>query len=373
LAQAFLAQQSCFTLLEVVPSHPTAMPSTFSYGGFGPHELPVHSADDVASRQQKMLQQRQRQLALKRQRDMSKSGAGVTAQLDMPLDSTPPHKAIGWGKMLQGFDGPALAGEKLPLTDPFRIVVPPAGEESGRTLTTQCPSSEVGGQDVSKVAKAGDSTFNSGDQEHHSNTSPTSPRTTLQKLMGDDCWESLSDSKSSEKSRSRSFWRPWGPKRTNVMTGTIVEERRVTVIPADAKDSQESDGSHSVDRASTPYQADESPLEESLGSDVSSIPGFNESCDNGQDSSLDHAQPNSGPENEFIEKDQDDSADSGIEQTICDWKGSQDQNSSPREKKSRLNRFIPNVQAPKFWRAAKAGSSVTHTPVQPVVAPLDLD
>lgn len=349
------------------------MPATFSYVGFGQHELPVHSADDIASRQQKMLQQRQRQLALKRQRDMSKSGAGVTAQMDTALDVP---KALGWGTMLQ-VSPSASSCDKLPFNDPcglVRILVPPASEESGRLLSTQCPALEASGQDAINVAKVVDSSFSSGDQEHHSNTSPTSPRTTLQKLMGDDSWESQSDSKNSEKSRSRSFWRPWGPKRTNVLTGTIVEERRVTVLPLDAKDSQESDISHSVDRASTPYQADESPLEESLGSDVSSIPGFNDSCDKAQDSSLDQVQSaRSAPEYEFIDRDHDDSADSGIEQTICDWKGTQD-HKSPREKKSRLNRFIPNVQAPKFWRGAKAGNSVTQTPVQPVDASaLDLD
>jgi len=70
-----------------------------AFRAFGAHELPVASADDPAVRQQKMMQQRQ--LALKRQRDMAKANFGVVAQLDSPVKDGQ-SKMPGWGKFFAG-------------------------------------------------------------------------------------------------------------------------------------------------------------------------------------------------------------------------------------------------------------------------------
>jgi len=95
-------------------------------------ELPIHSADDASSRQQKMAQQRQ--LALKRQRDSNKVcnlERGVTAQLDTPCQTAGlQNNTVAWGKVLECMP---LANEKLPWHGPDagpRFVVPLVDEQS---------------------------------------------------------------------------------------------------------------------------------------------------------------------------------------------------------------------------------------------------
>lgn len=95
-------------------------------------ELPIHSADDASSRQQKMAQQRQ--LALKRQRDSNKVcnlERGVTAQLDTPCQpACLQNKTVAFGKVLNCVPP---GRDKLHLHGPHahpRFVVPPVDEQS---------------------------------------------------------------------------------------------------------------------------------------------------------------------------------------------------------------------------------------------------
>lgn len=383
----------------------------YSHGAFGQHELPVHSADDSASRQQKMLQQRQ--LALKRQREMSKNsyGAGVVAQLDTPLEGSPGMRhSLGWGKMLQaGIE--CTQTEKLSLTAPSGLVcirVPATNDDScpllGVTALQSSTSSSVEAlvQDMSCTPKAAAT-----EADEHPATSPSTPsEARVPKALSTlglsvavqsharDCWDLQPDVKAQEKPRGRKFWRPWGtPKRgstagetpveeiktaaldaqgegeanrVDLSSETIVEEKRVTVMAGDGDHDRFT--AMSIGRAATPWQpGDETLLEESFGSDLSSIPGLNDDDayeSGGQDDSLDcELSGGSDDENDAIDKDHDESGDSGIEQTICEWKSHDMQ--STTEKKSRFNRFIPAVHAPKFWRAPK--TEVTRIDVMPAI------
>jgi len=387
----------------------------------GQHELAVHSADDPASRQQKRLQQRQ--LALKRQRDLTKSsfGAGVTAQLDTPLDASPvKNKALGWGKMLQaGIDGGACSSSFM------RIIVPHVEEESCPMVTVASlprPSLsplEAVVQDIRLEPKS--ETVNSGSgQPEIPATMPTQP--VFQESAVDNCWGMQSESQNQEKHRGRKLWKPWGTsKRNNGVTETFVEEMRVRVLPAAEDKEREHSSALSIGRASTPWQppsdvsarvcilagaedkehehssamsigraatpwqppCDISGLEET---DLCSIPGFTSLAyengqEDGQEDSLEVADNISCRKDvDLIDKDNDDSGDSGIEETVSEWKSKE--NKVPNLKKSRFNRFIPTVQAPKFWRSSKAETNpvtkietnpgptcVTDTPATPEINP----
>lgn len=377
------------------------------------------AVDDPSSRQEKMLQQRQ--LALRRQRDLAKSslGPGVTAQLNTPLDTSAAQnmqkKALGWGKMLQaGIDGSACSSNMM------RIIVPADEEEllsspRQHSLCKRQSPLQAAVQDTGLVAKAGLQRSGSEYQKmpgmlqtqrsfqestadkcwsSQSETAPQdkTPRRKLFRMLEptlDNCWDSQTEAHSNEKSSSRNFWRPWGSsKRNNVATETAVE-KRVLVLPAADEDTHEQFGAIWMDRAGTPWEppCDSSALDESMCSDVSSIPGLLESLEaHGQGSNADaviaSAENNSmGEQGDPVSKVYDDNAedgqsvDSGIDQTLRAWK--LHENQSPNQKKSRFNRFISTVQAPKLWRASKADvNAVTRIEVNPAINPdpvIDVD
>jgi hypothetical protein len=154
----------------------------------------------------------------------------------------------------------------------------------------------------------------------------------------------------------------------NESTDAIAEERRVCVAAADIQDRCTA---MSSGRAATPWQQScgDSALEDSFGSDLSSIPGLTAAgdCDD-QDGSPAGARIDS----ELIDGDHDESADSGIDQTVSEWKAHEKQH--PSEKRSRFSRFVPTVNAPKFWRARSgalpSSNDVTRIEVMPS---MDLD
>lgn len=145
-----------------------------------------------------------------------------------------------------------------------------------------------------------------------------------------------------------------------------VEEIRAPGAAVDADGSSDCYNGLLISRPS--LLCGDSVLEESVESISSSIPGVAEAeaCDDhGQD---DNIQSLGAKEAELIEKDHDESADSGIDQTLSDWRSQEKE--SPNEKRSRFNRFIPSIQAPRFWRTPKAEASqssctVTRTLVMP--------
>jgi len=354
------------------------MASMRSVAPFGQHEVHVHSVDDAAGRQQKMLQQRQ--LALKRQQHFAKSsiGAGVTAQHDIPFDAASPQKkAAGWEKMLMrcgidvGVDGVACSPEMIPSDTPsgfMRIRVPFANDESFSTLRTSSQPSptslalEATCQDFFH-GKADQSNSDAGDQQLPSETSkPTTPQ--LSEVDGSS--DSQSQTKAQEKSRGFKLWRPWGAsKRTNIVeTETIVEEKRASLNLSDTAGAGERCTTLSIGRASTPFQhGEESVLEESIGSDLSSIPGFTEAGDDALDDSMQGVETLlDDNDDELVDGDNDnDSVESGIENTVMEWK--EKENDSPNGKRNRFNRFLPSVPAPHFWRNTKAEESITDNSV----------
>jgi len=222
-------------------------------------------------------------------------------------------------------------------------------------------------------------------------STPTTPR----RAEVDTCSDVQSDFKSPEKPRGFKLWRPWGAlKRTNAGadavvedmrgTDTILEERRVSLSLADTEGMGERCTTLSIGRAATPFQPEtEDLLEESLGSDVSAISGFAH-ADDDQDDAEEEEESLQGINdmlaaelNEVVDGGDDDSVDSGIENTFSEWKAQEKE--SPKEKKSRFNRFIPSV--PTSWRTPKieisaADSAATRIMVTPRVsdaAPVDLD
>jgi len=463
----------------------------------------MHSADDPASRHQKMLHQRE--LAIKRQRDMAKSsfgGVGVTAQLNAPSDTSTVQglqsKALGWGKMLQaGIDGGGACSSTM-----MRIIVPAVEEESRSPVTGTFMPSPRQGLPTAQLNAA---------------VSPKKPA--FQESALESGEDSQGEAPAKEKSWGHALWKPWGAsKSSSKSTVSIIEENRVCVLsaadnsfhseshrlvsidraatpwelpsafsaccavsidsperraaasidragtpwepPCDAEarfavsidsparragsidraatpwepvcaasarctvslDSLDSPARHaiSVDRAATPWEAPSaslnvleesmgSALDRSIGSDVSSIPGFSQQwpASSGHASTRGRSKPccfPQGPEQEQtsskiraqysqhdrigvadnqtepIEKGCDDDCDSGIEQIVSKY------HRSPNQKKSRINRFMSSVsdlQLPIKRRVAKpegsnairievnpAHSTPTRTLVRPI---MDLD
>jgi len=410
------------------------MRSTHTMQALGQHDLSASGADDSSSRHQKMLQQRQ--LALKRQRDLAKSscGQGVTAQLNTPLDTSAAqnmqNKALGWGKMLQaGIDGSACSSNMM------RIIVPADEEELLSSPRQQSPGKrrsplQASVQDTGLMSKASEAPPGSdsehlmykirphvqrSDSEHQKMPALLQGQRSFQESAVDNCWSPQSETKAQDetprrklfrmleptldnywdsqieaqtngKSLSRKLWRPWGSsKRTNSATETVVE-KRVVVLPAAEEDTQEKLSAISIDRAGTPWEppCDSSALEGSIWYDVSSLPGFSDLVD-GQIQDHNPDVVKTSPENIFMAKDGEpiqrnydndaddgESIDSGIEQSLSEWKSQENQ--SPNQKKSRFNRFISTVQV---WRAAKGDvNAVTRIEVNPAINPdpvIDLD
>lgn len=446
-------------------------------------ELPIHSADDASSRQQKMAQQRQ--LALKRQRDSNKVcnlERGVTAQLDTPCQPAgPQNNTVAWGKVLECMP---LGREKLPLHGRDarpRFVVPPVDEQScdsfpslmAAAMTNHAFESlqthlyRVESGCVEAVVQDTAITFES-DVEKQKSTEQHAVSIMHAMIMSEaDVDESdlrisrlrqsakVNDGdvsievQSQAKSRRPARWRPWaaakrlqaetnqqaetleeemheasspahaaGPlhqdidrvrvagqvwrvtnsnaeetvdrrsllsraraaapwnSRTIVPREIIVEERRVAISPAHAEEIQHS---CSIHRAATPWQTpDELAVEDCFGAAAGNAQGEDDICEGGlcgvpmrnfeEDAELrciENILMQNMPVQ--IEKDHDsESVDSGIETRVNEWK--MQEKESPKEKRSRLARFIPT--APKLWRTSKVEvfpePEVTHTLVTPL-------
>merc|ERR1719253_1757501 len=126
------------------------------------------------------------------------------------------------------------------------------------------------------------------------------------------CWDVQNVTKASDKAHGRKMWRPWGTKRGNAASETVIEEIKYPAVSSDMEGASKrlhrvgetiaeekrvaiscssQDGRHdqcttmSVGRASMPWHTvtNESALEESFGSDVSSIPGLASESSNGDE------------------------------------------------------------------------------------------
>lgn len=310
----------------------------------------MHSVDDPASRMLKMLQQKK--IALKRQRDVSNNAfrTGVTPQLDTPLEAMQLlNRAHGWEKMLQ-----------VPLDDAVglvRVVVPPNDDAHCQTVTTTACGSSI----KTSLHAAGDlcsekktTCHGMGSQDE---PCPTTKRKTLAEAAMEDCWD-LSKSKAQEKIHGHHFQRPWGQREEK-----IVEEKRVSLPAVIAEDVAEHRNALAIRRTSTPWQPchETDLLEESINSDISSI--FDFVSEKSEDFSA--FEPTSVDiDTEHIDGDND-SNDSGIERSVSEWK--LQEKASPHQSRSRLNRFIPNLQASKLWRSLRT----TRTAVTPLVVEID--
>jgi len=356
-------------------------------------DFPLPHGDDLASRQQKMLQQRQ--LVLKRQHDFSKKafGAGcVTAQLDTMFDSKPMQKqAHGWEKMLTrcgidvgNVDGVSCPQKKTPLSDPsafVRIRVPFAEEESFPNLMTSSQASTVS---LSLEAAAQDlflanSVLSQSTSLEDDNPSEM-PQSRLSKV--DRSSELHSQSQAQQKSSTFKLWRPWGgSKRPNVEAETIAEEKRVSLHLSDAEGVGDRCTTMSIGRAATPYQPanqsiQPSLLEESIDSDSCCIPGLLEEESIGSDSlqGIEGTMLNEQLSEVGDGDDDNNSVDSRIDKTLTEWRLQEQQ--TPSQMRGRLNRFIKSVPTPQLWKSSKAesGSSfVESAATRILVAPRDAE
>jgi hypothetical protein len=362
---------------------------------FGQHELPVHSADDAISRQQKMLQQRHRQL---QKLQKGAFGHSVTAQLDTPFDAAP-KKAAGWEKMLMrcgidvGVDG-ATCPEKLSLQDPsgfVRIRVPSVEDmcPSLRAASFPSPSNqlEAVSQDVSQSPCTAPTPTEA--LLFTMLQTPTVPTpTTPERSESDSVCDTPSQRKAMEKKSSFKLWRPWG---SSARSGSklachesdiIVEEKRVSIAPAETAGIGERCTTLSVGRAATPFQTGDEcadVLELSIGSGLSSIPCFADDID---DASQDDALQADTDRIEDVLNDElfsrtgdrdEDSVDSGIEDTLNEWK--QQEKQSPAGKRNRFNRFMPSVSM-RSWRSSSTKvenleNSVNRVTVTPRAVDID--
>lgn len=371
-----------------------AMPA---FRAFGAHELPVASADDPAVRQQKMMQQRQ--LALKRQRDMAKANFGVVAQLDSPVKDGQ-SKMPGWGKFLQGLDG---AAEKLDV-EALKVcmVVPPAGdEEVVKPTSLPTPKSakiEAVAQDLAQdmMSEMPEPTEDATPEQLYPHLfayekifAAEKKVLTPQLSAVDNCWDLQSQAEQEvpdyRKGANRKFWRPWGASKRN---SDSPARSKVTII-SDKAHAPPRCATPLISRAATPWQAfsEEGILEASFESDISSMPGFMTAEDPPAEVTPHGASPT--PMLKALneqEEEHDDDGDSGIDSAVNQWQ--QQEKQSPEQKRGRFSRFIPSVPAaPKLWRASrkeiitsplgspsKGGSdntSVTHTPVTPMSIELE--
>jgi hypothetical protein len=251
----------------------------------------------------------------------------------------------------------------------MRIIVPAADEDSravptgGLTSSPKAASFEVAVTPTGLLTKAAVLKSAAGYQKI---PAVLQKQMAFQETGADICWDSQNETTTQDKARSHKLWKPWGSsKKETAVTEKIVEEVRVCILPAAPPEddaSCEERRAMSIDRAATPWepQCDHSLLEESIGSDVSSIPGFmdaddaQDAFDGAQDTSLDAAEssPDFTLDHKCVDSiDHEDDCDSGIDETVSEWK--LQENQSPSQKKSRFNRFISSVQAPKFWRAPK--------------------
>lgn len=399
------------------------------------HNLPVHSADDATSRQQKMLQQRQ--LALKRQRDISKSPfcMGVKAQLDTPLDGSPcQNKALGWGNMLKAGMNPGAPTSSnlmriiVPPKDEYNpIVLKPAAVTNSDPLVDELSLAEAAAlvQDMSSVVKPGrsDKTVQSTDSNGKAGEASDIDCETLQGKLWDamagnshyevcpgfsqkdlTCDEpatpviggwSLPQGDTAQQAvatpqrrRITDFWRPW--KATTASAAVpepIVEETRVVVLtsPHDAQERAHT-GSTPITRTATPWEPPSSLGQRHRACDLLAVPGMAE--EDVEEESLDIPVSCQLERWEALHADEIDddsvcrdneSVDSGIDQTVTEWKV-QDSKSPDSKRRAGLNRFMPSLHAPKFWRSSKqsnlaspASKASSVGPATPSGSAIDLD
>jgi hypothetical protein len=374
---------------------------------------------------QKMRQQKQ--LAIKRQRDLTKTsfGVGVVPQLDTALAEVTPKRsaALGWNKSVEQGGGCG----KLPLNDPsslMRVLVPSIEQNSSPKSLFTSPPERIGEILVDTCLLG---------TEDGSEPS----RALATEVAVKNGWDLKIEAPAPKALRRRKLWRPWGTSnRTSTesqesetivedfqavndegapvalgtadgwqtfyycgrklglaaipesdgqcgpangpqcascrrfMTRRAPQELRVSFPPADADDVHDQCSVESIGRAATPWQPSDDVLECSFNSDLS-FSSFGILDDGADEEDEDLKSTPASPivnDHEHVDPDMEDSIDSGIEQTVSNWKREEKQ--SPDQKRSRFTRFIPNVQAPRLWRTPKM-TSLHRTPVVQIEGGLD--
>lgn len=274
------------------------MPPSFSPGQDAP---PLAAGDGtVASRQQKML--RQRQLALKRQRDLCKGTSGVVVQHEVPL-AGPSQSSKKAFQFLVELPRPASCNEKVPPTS-VKVVVSAETAEGGEKLSAagddrlplpaaaQAAPEGTDGKAASNVnllisdldSESGTFNFNlealaadiegesralrqdtSGKLELDDHTGPKEKGWDLD-VQTDDLLAVAPSA--NEKSRGSKLWRPWKKAAAPPKTVAISAEEPTCVSSFGDRDPLEESfdnrsvfGVNPLSRAATPWPASETQLD----------------------------------------------------------------------------------------------------------------
>lgn len=168
----------------------------------------------------------------------------------------------------------------------------------------------------------------------------------------------------------------------------IVEETRVVVLTSsDDAQGRAHAGSTPITRTATPWEPPSSLGQRHRACDLLAVPGMAEEEDM-EGESLDIPVSCQLERWEALHADEIDddsvcrdneSVDSGIDRTVTEWKV-QDSKSPESKRRAGLNRFMPSLHAPKFWRSSKeanfvspASKAASDGPATPSGPAIDLD